>query len=308
MRRSFAAVAIFAVTITSLVLLNENIRGEVPRVIAEQRAIYNQRSAPDGTVHKDIVYRRGLFNRQELDIYMPPDESALETGDGPPLNGLPTVVFFHGGSWMHGDKADIRVIDRFLDKMRREGWAVVSVNYVTSPIRLLEGPSRNVRRALSWLKENGPEYDLDPRNMGVYSVSAGSHLVMEAFVASDSPMDEWRFWLNEYGPVDLLRMANGDAFESSERLSRFPDAYLRKHSPLLDVAKPFPPTAIVHGDADRTVALAQSELLAERLAEVGTEVSLKIIPGGDHGFFNKSQEDWMEMEDEFIIFMRRHFH
>ncbi|MDF1569218.1 MAG: alpha/beta hydrolase, partial [Spirochaetaceae bacterium] len=248
-----------------------------------------------------------LFNRQELDIYMPIKEKGGERA-GPPLSGLPTVVFFHGGSWMHGDKDDIRVIDRFLDKMRREGWAVASVNYVTSPIRLLEGPSRNVRSALSWLKKNGLEYGLDPRNMGIYSVSAGSHLVMEALVASDRPEEEWRFWLNEYGPVNLLKMADGDAFDSSERLSRFPTAYLRKHSPLLDVTKPFPPTAIVHGNADRTVALSQSERLAERLAGVGTEVSLKIIPGGDHGFFNKSQDDWMEMEDEFIIFMRRHFH
>ena len=306
MRPSFVGVALLAIAVTGLVLLNGNLMGEVPRVITEQRAIYNQRPAPEGPVHQDIVYRRGLFNRQELDIYMPLDESALETSTE--KSGLPTVVFFHGGSWMHGDKEDIRVIDRFLDKMRREGWAVVSVNYVTSPIRLLEGPSQNVRSALSWLKRNGLEYGLDPRNMGIYSVSAGSHLVMEALVASDHPKEEWRFWLNEYGPVDLLEMADGDAFGSSERLSRFPTAYLRKHSPLLDVTEPFPPTAIVHGDADRTVALAQSERLAEKLAAAGTEVSLKIIPGGDHGFFNKSQEDWMEMEDEFILFMRRHFH
>ena len=306
MKRLFAAVAVLAIAVTSLGLLNENLRGGVPRIIAEQRVIYQRRPPPAGVIHHDVIYRRGLFNRQELDIYMPPEEPALETGAE--ASGLPTVVFFHGGSWMHGDKEDIRVIDRFLDKMRREGWAVVSVNYVTSPIRLLEGPSRNVRNALSWLKKNGLDYGLDPRNMGIYSVSAGSHLVMEALVDSDRPEEEWRFWLNEYGPVDLLKMADGEAFDSSKRLSRFPAAYLRKHSPLLEVTEPFPPTAIVHGDADRTVALAQSERLAERLAEVGTEVSLKIIPGGDHGFFNKSQEDWMEMEDEFIIFMRHRFH
>lgn len=277
------------------------VKGKVPDILVEQRNIYLSRPGPSGAIHRDVLYRNGLFNKQALDIYMPFETGTVHS------RGIPAVVFIHGGSWMHGRKEDIRVIDRFLDKMRSQGWAVVSINYVTSPLRLLEGPSGNVRQALEWIHENADEYGIDPWNMGLYSVSAGSHLTMEAMVTSGDPGSLWRFWLSEYGPVDLVAMADGEAFDSSDRLGRFPNRYLRKHSPLLRVEGPFPPTAIVHGDMDRTVAVAQSERLAETLRVYGTPVSLSIIPGGDHGFFNMSQDDWIKMEDRFIPFMRKYF-
>ena len=277
-----------------------NVKGPNPAALNEQREIYRSRPIPPPPVHRELVYRGGIFGRQKLDIYMP-------TTATPGTAGVPAVIFVHGGSWMHGDKEDIRIIDRFLFKMRAKGWAVVSINYVTSPFGLLEAPERNVEAALNWVKESGETYGINPDNIGLYSVSAGSHLVMTALVREVDPRRRWRFWLNEYGPVDLVAMANGEAYESSRRLARFPNRYLRKHSPILYVDRPFPPTLILHGDLDRAVAPAQSERLAETLTVHGTDVSLKIISGGDHGFFNMSQEDWTAMEDQVILFMERHF-
>ena len=102
-------------------------------------------------------------------------------------------------------------------------------------------------------------------------------------------------------------MANGESPDAEDILSLFPNFYLRNHSPVLYVDAELPPTAIVHGDADTMVALAQSERLAERLATFGTNVTLKVISGGDHGFFGNSQDEWIEMEDDFIPFMRENF-
>ena len=184
---------------------------------------------------------------------------------------------------------------------------MLSIDYVTSPVRLLDGPSKNVSRAFRWIRENAPQYGIDPWNLGIYSVSAGSHLAMEAMVESGDPGSLWRFWLDEIGPVDLVAMADGDAFEASATLARFPNRYLRKHSPILKVNGPFPPTAIAHGDADDTVAIAQSERLAETLTAWGTPVTMRIVEGGDHGFFNMNQEVWEDLEDTFILFMRRYF-
>ena len=303
--RALAAAAAAAVLIAAAVVLASTVKGAEPAVLEEQRALYSARPAPPEPKILDVVYRGGIFDSRALDIYLPTDGSADAGSTADPLH--PAVVFVHGGSWMHGAKEDIRVIDRFLAKMRERGWTVVSIDYVASPLGLLDAPAENVRAAFEWLRENGPEYGIDPENMGLYSVSAGSHLAMESLVLSDDPAAEWRFWLDEYGPVDLVAMANGEAFESSGRLARFPNRYLRKHSPVLHVERAFPPTAIVHGDADRIVALAQSERLAETLAVHGTDVSLKVVPGGDHGFFNKSQEDWMSLEDEFLGFMGSRF-
>ncbi len=296
------ALALLLAAAGAVVGISSAVKGAEPAVFKEQRALYAARPQPGGTVHYDIYYRKKLFNRQALDIYMPTTNPAEA-----PERGVPAVVFVHGGSWMHGAKEDIRIIDRFLAKMRAEGWAVISIDYVTSPIRLLNGPSANVSRAFEWIHAHAPDYGIDPWNMGVYSVSAGSHLTMEAMVASGDPGSLWRFWLDEIGPVDLVAMADGEAFEASSRLAKFPNRYLKKHSPLLQVDGPFPPTAIAHGDADRVVAIAQSERLAETLAAYGTPVTMKVVPGGDHGFFNKGQEVWEDLEDTFIPFMKRYF-
>ncbi len=295
-----ATIVLLILTGSVLFGFTSAVKNAPPDVIVEQRALYSQRSPPGGTVHRDILYRNGPFNKQGLDIYMP------VTGEKPE-QGWPAVVFVHGGSWMHGSKEDIRVVDRFLEKMRRKGWAVISIDYVTSHLRLLDGPSDNVSRAFEWIHANISAYDIDPWNMGIYSVSAGSHLTMEAMIASGDPGSLWRFWLEEIGPMDLVAMAEGEAFEASELINRFPGRYLEKHSPGLHVRGPFPPTAIVHGDADDTVAIKQSERLAETLMKYGTPVTFTIVEGGNHGFFNKSQGEWEELENSFIPFMMKYF-
>ncbi len=312
--KKWHAIIIYSVLGTVLIftgaafLIRSLVKGEVPQVLTEQRTLYSRQSPPGGTVHKDVLYSRKLFNRQTLDIYMPLEPSE-EEGPAPDFNKekIPAVVFVHGGSWMHGSKEDIRIISRFVETMRQRGWAVISINYVCPPLRLLKGPFRNVSRAFKWIHQHASNYGIDPWNMGIYSASAGSHLAMEAMIASGDAGSLWRFWLNEYGPVDLLAMAEGDAFEASARLARFPKGYLRKHSPLLHINGAFPPTMIIHGDADRTVAVSQSERLAQALLLNGTKVKLLIIPGGDHGFFNKSQAEWEEMETQALAFMERFF-
>jgi len=220
---------------------------------------------------------------------------------------VPAVIIVHGGSWMHGCKEDIRIIDRFLERMRREGWAVISIDYVSSPPGLLGAPSRNVRKALKWIRHNAGKYGIDPGSLGLYSFSAGSHLTMEALNASGKPAEEWRFWLSEYGPVDLTAMAGEEDSRASEVFGRFPEWYLHRHSPALHIHNPFPPVMLVHGDADQAVPLSQSENLAERLQTTGTEVTLRVIPGGGHGFFGNSQEVWMEIEDAVFPFIKKHF-
>ncbi len=296
-----AILAVLLIAVGSAAGIVHSVKSSPPPELAEQRAIYLQQPPPGGTVYRDVLYQRRLFNSQALDIYMP------DEGMEKPERGYPAIVFVHGGSWMHGDKEDIRVVGRFLEKMRAEGWAVISINYVTSPLRMLEGPSDNVSRAFNWIHEHADEYGIDPWNMGVYSVSAGSHLTMEAMNRSGDPGSLWRFWLEEIGPVDLLAMADGEAYDASSTLSRFPRRYLRKHSPILYVNGPFPPTTIVHGDADHTVDIAQSERLMKVLREHGTTVTMKVVPGGNHGFFNMDQSVWENLEDMSITFMKRYF-
>lgn len=299
--------ALIAVLGLGYALFARTVKGTTPPELDKYRKLYLSRPEPGGTVHRDIAYKKGLFRTQRLDIYMPTGTWNTWATETTAAEGVPAVVFVHGGSWMHGSKEDIRIIDRFVGKMRDEGWAFIAMDYVSGPAGLLGAPERNVQAALNWIRENASGYGIAPDNLGLYSVSAGSHLTLTALNGSETPSEDWRFWLSECGPVDLVAMANGESILAAETLARIPNRYLRKHSPVLYIDTELPPTALVHGDEDLMVALPQSERLAERLSVYGTEVTLKIIPGGDHGFFGNTQEEWMEMEDGFIPFMGQNF-
>lgn len=64
----------------------------------------------------------------------------------------------------------------------------------------------------------------------------------------------------------------------------------------------FPPTFIVHGDADRFVGVEQSDEVVQVLKEIGAEVEYERLPGIDH-LFDRTED--VEL-DSFYAFLYRH--
>jgi acetyl esterase/lipase len=252
-----------------------------------------------GVVHRDLVYRRGRFDEQRLDLYEP---LAPFTGGEPPI-----VVFFHGGSWIHGDKITIRVVDRFLRRMREAGYFVAAVNYTTSVLRGLAGPLENTREAIRWLAENAARFGYDPENMGLYGVSSGGHLALLAASTMEQEEFSLAFVFAECAPTDLIGMKNGDAFEHSGVFRLFPERRLRELSPIHHIDDRLPPVLIFHGGQDRTVHVRQSERYAAALEEAGRPVDLVVYPEGDHAFLNLSDEMWYKQETRGLAWFDRHF-
>jgi dipeptidyl aminopeptidase/acylaminoacyl peptidase len=62
-----------------------------------------------------------------------------------------------------------------------------------------------------------------------------------------------------------------------------PELY-RQASPLAHVDRNDPPVLIIHGTADKTVAVRDSEAFAEALKKAGVEHELVIVPGAPHSF------------------------
>jgi dipeptidyl aminopeptidase/acylaminoacyl peptidase len=60
------------------------------------------------------------------------------------------------------------------------------------------------------------------------------------------------------------------------------EARLKQLSPITLVNVKYPPTLIVHGDADKLVPLQQSQAMDQALAKAGVEHKLEVIPGGGH--------------------------
>jgi len=78
--------------------------------------------------------------------------------------------------------------------------------------------------------------------------------------------------------------------------------------PLQNVTPDFPPTLLLHGEADTDVPYEQSVLMARELARAGVEHELITIPGGGHGF-DFAQPDSPVVVQAFervTAFLRRH--
>lgn len=252
---------------------------------------------PSGRVYSDLVYTARLLGNKKLDLYAP--LAAYSPGEAP------LVVFFHGGSWIYGDKVTIRIIDRFLDRMRRRGYFVASVNYTASITRGLHGPVRNGIRSIRWLRDQASSYGYDADNLALYGVSAGAHVALMSEIAFRHE-DSISMVLAECAPSDLVAMASGEAFEASATLSYLPEAYLRRFSPVYRVAPSMPPTLIYHGDADTTVHVDQSRRLFQAIIDAGAHGELEIYKDGTHAFLGMPDSLWYQQETRALEFMERY--
>ncbi|MFW5811413.1 MAG: alpha/beta hydrolase [Alkalispirochaetaceae bacterium] len=268
-----------------------------PEVLREVMESATCRPPAPGVVHRDLTYPTGHWGSRRLDIYEP--VGGCSRGEAP------VVVFFHGGSWIKGDKVMIRIIDRFLTRIREAGCFLIAVNYTTTPLLGRQGPRRNCEAAIRWIRAKAPEYGYDPDNLGLYGVSAGGHLALLTL----STMEEvpFSFGFIECAPTDLVAMREGDAFAKSSVFRLLPEGRLRALSPITHIRANQAPVLIFHGDADRTVHLNQSLLYQEAAREVGAEVELEVYPGGDHAFLNFDEETWKEQEERAFRFMSHAF-
>lgn len=260
------------------------------------------RSRPpaDPVVHTDVVYTRDGLRRQRLDIYEPLPER--------PAVPAPVVLFFHGGSWLHGDKITIRIIDRFLMRMRRQGLFVIAVNYTTSPVKGIGGTVENAGRATAWAARNAQRYGWDPRRLVVYGVSAGGHLALSVAAQFSVPGARIAGVLAECAPSDLIAMRDGEAHDRSGALRLFPEQRLRELSPIRRIHAGYPPVLMLHGGDDRIVDIQQSRRLKSALESLDVPVELYEYPDGDHAFLNLDDSVWYQQESVALDWLQRTVH
>jgi len=103
-------------------------------------------------------------------------------------------------------------------------------------------------------------------------------------------------------------VAHDDATSPESRLvgaalQTVPDR-VREASPITYVGKNAPPFLIMHGLADNSVPHGQSVLLYEALEAAGNEVTLRLVDGLPHTFFNRTDLD--EVGGPFRMDVREH--
>lgn len=250
-------------------------------------------------VHRDVVYQRSLLRTYRLDVYEPLAE--YEAGQAP------VIVFFHGGSWLHGDKATIRIVDRFLRRMRQNGYFVIAANYTTNVLRGLGGPAQVAEEVIRWVARNPRGYGYDSELIGLYGVSAGAHVALLAAGRMDLNEYPLAFVFAECGPTDLIGMREGDAFDRSGAFSYFPESRLRELSPITHVSADLPPILLLHGGLDRVVHIDQSQRFADAASAAGVDVEFYRYPKGDHAFLNLPDHVWYQQETLALHYFERKF-
>jgi acetyl esterase/lipase len=230
----------------------------------------------------DVEYGRAGDVSLKLDAYVP-------DGSGP----FPAVILVHGGGWTTGDK-DGGPRKGYMfplhAPLEKAGFAWFSINYRLAPAHHYPACIEDVETAIRWVKANAAKYRVDPRRIAVSGESAGGHLVALAAVRADAST-RLAAIVPIYGVFDMVAMVTPNeplrrnfvalfdrsAFDEATR------ALLREASPLTHVKAGLPPFLLVHGTADATVPLAQSERMLARLREVGVACELQTVPNGVHG-------------------------
>lgn len=109
-----------------------------------------------------LVY--GEDPRQRLDLYLP-----LGT---PPAAGHPWVLFFYGGSWNRGDRADYRFVG---EALASAGQACAVADYRLYPQVRYPDFLHDAAQAFAWLRAEANRGPLDPRRGTVAGHSAGAY-------------------------------------------------------------------------------------------------------------------------------------
>lgn len=148
----------------------------------------------DVSITRDLVYgqapgRDGTPEDLTLDLYEPAGDDAVDR---------PAILFFHGGGFSQGDKAN-GVSPRMAEHFARLGYVTVSGNY-----RLLADPGcsgasadrcgtaalegiHDGQAAVRWLRAQADEYGVDGARLGIGGESAGGVIAYGAAAWSDAP-------------------------------------------------------------------------------------------------------------------------
>jgi acetyl esterase len=215
---------------------------------------------------------------------------------GSSFSPAPLILYFHGGGWVI---ADLDVYDATPRAIAEQtGAIVVSAQYRQAPEHKFPAAHEDAFAAYRWLIENAEALGGDAERIAVMGESAGGNLAINVSIwARDQglPLPVHQALIYPVAGIDTENESYEEAKHArplnKAMMGWFMDKTLErpgdKESILLDVVEAdlseLPDTTLVTAGIDPL--RSEGELLAERLADQGVNVSHRNYAGATHEFF-----------------------
>ena len=215
----------------------------------------------------------GPLPRQQLDVYTP--RSAA------PAGGHPVVVFFYGGSWNRGERADYRFVG---EALAARGVITLVADYRLYPeVRYPDFLADSALALAYGLREAGA-LGGNPQRVFVMGHSAGGYnaamLALDAarLAPTGHSPAELAGWIGLAGPYDFLPITNPDA-----QPVFFHPNYPPGSQPLTWATRSAPRSFLGAAATDSLVNPQRNTVqLAQRLRDAGVSVDLHLYARVNH--------------------------
>lgn len=216
--------------------------------------------------------------RQKLDVYLPPQlvaDKAVAAG------GAPLVLFFYGGSWSSGDRADYRFVG---EALASRGIVTIVADYRLSPDVRYPVFLQDSALAMRWAADNAQKYGADPSRIFVMGHSAGAYnaamLALDKRWLGAVGLSPARLagWIGLAGPYDFMPIGDRLMQVAFEWPNTPPDS-----QPLIHASSASPPALLLAPAHDSVVNSQRSTVgMAQRLKSSGVRVESELYDTVSH--------------------------
>jgi acetyl esterase/lipase len=216
----------------------------------------------------DLPYADGA--RHKLDVYLPRGK----------VEKAPVMVFFYGGGWDSGRKADYSFAGRAL---AAKGFVTVVPDYRLYPEVRYPDFLNDGALAVRWAVEHAAEYGGDPKRIVLSGHSAGAYnavmLALDSKFLTDAGVDPKVITAAAglSGPYDFLPL---DTSYTRQSFGGYGD--LAATQPINHVRSDAPPIFLAYGLSDTLVGRQNIDHLEKALEAKGAPVEVKLYPKLDH--------------------------